>query len=234
MLGVANTVARDNRDADIEVVEVDVDSNPLTAFGVGAVVCPTTIVRVGDNEVHLSGVRSRRAVLHVLLPLLYDPDTALAELRRQLGSPDEEFPRRTKKRLEKISQVTRVSMLGTVPLFSGLSKKQLKALATASHEVVLHDAATVITEGEDGDEFFIVADGTATVARGGDTLANLRAGDHFGEMSLIDDGPRTATVTTDGPATLLAIDRDTFRTLLADSPDTSLALMTTLAQRLRE
>jgi CRP/FNR family transcriptional regulator, cyclic AMP receptor protein len=127
-----------------------------------------------------------------------------------------------------------VAMLSNVPLFSGLSKKQLKELAAASHELVLEGGATVIEEGADGDEFFIVADGAVAVTRGGSTLAELGAGDHFGEMSLIDDGPRTATVTTEGHSTLLAIDRETFRALLYASPDTAIALLTHLAHRLRE
>ena len=70
----------------------------------------------------------------------------------------------------------------------------------------------MIEEGDQGDEFFIVADGEAHIARGGSLVATLEPGAHFGELSLLDDSPRSATVTTTGPATLLAIDRTTFRT----------------------
>lgn len=69
---------------------------------------------------------------------------------------------------------------------------------------------------------------------GGSVVDRLGAGAYFGEMSLLDDGPRTATVVTTGPATLLAIDRATFRTVLQSSPQVAITLLGTLAGRLRE
>ncbi|MDX2380143.1 MAG: cyclic nucleotide-binding domain-containing protein [Acidimicrobiia bacterium] len=73
----------------------------------------------------------------------------------------------------------------------------------------------------------------ADVPRGSVTLARLEPGGYFEEMSLLDDGPRTATVTTSGPATLLATDRATFRAVLLSCPDVALSLLTTLSHWVR-
>ena len=233
MVELATELARDNRGLDLRIV--DVDAEPTAAVELGVMTCPALIVEVpGRAPVVLAGLRSRRAVLHVLLPLMYDDETALDELRRQLGSPSENFPRHTRRRLAKIGQRRRVEMLRSVPLFSVLSKRQLEHLAGASHEVVLDHPTTVIEEGDHGDEFFIVADGEAHIERGGSHVATLEPGAYFGELSLLDDGPRSATVTTTGPATLLAIDRATFRTALATSSDLALALLAHLAGLLRD
>ena len=233
MVELATTLVRDNPALDLRIV--DVDAEPALAVELGVVTCPALIVEApGKAPVVLEGLRSHRAVLHVLLPMIHDDDTALDELRRQLGTPSETFPRHTNRRLAKIGLRRRVEMLRLVPLFSVLSKRQLEHLARASHEVVLDHPTTVIEEGDRGDEFFIVADGEAHINRGGSHVATLEPGAYFGELSLLDDGPRSATVTTTGPATLLAIDRTTFRTALAASSDLALALLAHLAQFARD
>lgn len=235
MAASARSIARANRDSELEVVEVAVDEQPSRAMELGVISCPTTIIHVdGEERTRFIGLRSHRAILHALLPLLYPPPRARDELRRQLDSPDEEFPRRTRRRVAKVGLTKRIEMLGSVPLFSGLSRRQLKELAMASHEVVFDVATTVIERGEPGDEFFVVADGEADVRRGSVTLAHLEPGEFFGEMSLLDDGPRTATVTTSGPATLLAIDRGTFQAVLLSCPDVAISLLATLSRRVRD
>jgi len=233
MVDLATALARDNPALDLRIVDVDAEPDAVVELGVMA--CPALIVEApAKAPVVLAGLRSRRAVLHVLLPLIYDEETALNELRRQLGSPGETFPRHTRRRLARIGQQRRVEMLRSVPLFSALSKRQLEHLAKASHEVVLDQPTTVIEEGDHGDEFFIVADGEAHIARRGLHVATLEPGAYFGELSLLDDGPRSATVTTTGPTTLLAIDRTTFRATLATSPDVALALLAHLAELVRD
>lgn len=233
MVELAMALVRDNRALDLRIV--DVDAEPDAAVELGVLTCPALIVEApGKAPVVLAGLRSRRAVLHVVLPLIYDDETALNELRRQLGSPSETFPRRTRRRLALIGQRRRVEMLRSVPLFSVLSKRQLEHLARASHEVVLDHPTTVVEEGDQGDEFFIVADGEAHIDRGGSRVATLEPGAYFGELSLLHDGPRSATVTTTGPATLLAIDRTTFRTALATSSDLAMALLAHVAELVRD
>lgn len=233
MVELATAVARNNRGIDLRIV--DVDAEPEAAVELGVMTCPALVVEApGKAPVVLAGIRSHRAVLHVLLPLIHDDGSALDELRRQLGSPSEAFPRNTRRRLAKIGQQRRVEMLRSVPLFSVLSKRQLEHLARASHEVVLDHPTIVVEEGDEGDEFFIVADGEAHIDRGGSRVATLEPGAYFGELSLLDDGTRSATVSTEGPATLLAIDRTTFRTALATSSDLALALLAHLAQLVRD
>ena len=233
MVDVATTIAHDNATLDLDILNVDAE--PEAAVELGVMACPAVILQApGDAPVVLAGLRSRRAVLHALLPMIYDRETALSELRRQLGSANESFPRRTRRRLERVSQQRRVEMLGSVPLFSVLSSRQLEHLARASHEIVLDDSTVVVEEGAQGDEFFIVADGEVHIDRGGSRVAALQAGAYFGELSLLDDRPRSATVTTAGPATLLAIDRRTFRAALAASSDLALALLAHLAGLVRD
>ena len=232
MVELATIIARDNPTLDLRIVDVDAD--PDEAVELGVMSYPALVVESpGGHPVRIEGLRSRRAVLHVVLPAIYDEETALAELRRQLDSPTEQFPRRTRHRLAKLGQRRRVEMLRAVPLFAVLSKRQLHHLAVASHEVVLDEPTTIVEQGDDGDEFFIVADGEARITRGtgGDTI--LGPGEYFGELSLLDDGPRSATVWTTGPATLLAIDRETFRHALVASPDLALAMLAHLAELAR-
>lgn len=233
MVDVATTIARDNAMLDIDIL--DVDAEPEVAVELGVMACPAIILQAPDvAPVVLEGLRSRRAVLHGLLPMIYDHETALSELRRQLGSANESFPRLTRRRLARISQQRRVDMLRSVPLFSVLSRRQLEHLARASHEIVFDDSTTVVKEGAEGDEFFIVADGEVHIDRDGSRVATLQTGAYFGELSLLDDRPRSATVTTVGPATLLAIDRTTFRTALTTSSDLALALLAHLAELVRD
>ena len=232
MADLAATVARHNPALDLRII--DVEENPDEALELGVMTCPTIIVETPDRTVRIDGIRSHRAVLHTVLPLIYDEDHALDELRRQLGSPGENFPRQTRRRLAKLGQKRRIEMLHQVPLFAWLSERQLKHLAKASHEVVIDEPTTVVEEGDPGDEFFIVADGEVRIVRGPNRVIVLGPGAHFGELSLLDEGPRSATVTTTGPATLLAIDRATLRHAITASPDLAMAMLASLAQVIRE
>ncbi len=235
MVRLVRSVRASNADAGVEVVEVDIEVDGGRARELGVMVCPTVIVSIdGDERERLVGPRSHRALLQCLLPLLYDDDErAVAELRRQLSSPGERFPRRARRRAGRVSQQRRVEMLGAVDLFESLSKRQLKQLAQVAHEVVLDPDTTVITEGHPGDEFFLVVQGSLRVTRRGDPIARLSTGDGFGEMSLLDDLPRSATVTTSGAVTLLAIDRPTFRSLLTQAPEIAIALLASMSVRFR-
>ena len=87
--------------------------------------------------------------------------------------------------------------LRSAPLFSQLSKKDIKQLATAMNERSFPAGTVVVEEGKPGVGFFVIAGGTATVSIGGKRLRTIGVGDHFGEVALIDDGPRMAAVTAD-------------------------------------
>ncbi len=126
-----------------------------------------------------------------------------------------------------------VEHLGGVPIFEGCSKKDLQTIARQVREIS-HDAGYVIaTEGDPGAGLFVIADGEADVTIGGKKVNHLEAGDFFGEMALLDGGPRTATVTATTPITLYALTEWVFRGLLAEHPSIAMRTLETMASRLR-
>ncbi len=126
-----------------------------------------------------------------------------------------------------------VEHLGGVPIFEGCSKKDLQTIARQVREIS-HEAGYVIaTEGDPGAGLFVIADGEADVTIGGKKVNHLEAGDFFGEMALLDGGPRTATVTATTPITLYALTEWVFRGLLAEHPSIAMRTLETMASRLR-
>ena len=131
-------------------------------------------------------------------------------------------------------QSDKVRLLKTVPLFSGLSKRQLELIADEGHERRMLHGRVIARQGSLGSEFFVIADGRARVERDGRLIARLKAKDCFGEMSLIDGGPRSASVTAESDIVLLlVVSGSKFRGLIQDVPGLSLKLLTTLCRRLR-
>ena len=106
--------------------------------------------------------------------------------------------------------VVAMSLLRQLPVFAPLPVWSLEAVARGARDVEVDDGTAVITEGEAGDAFYAVVDGEFVVTRDGATVRTVRRGDGFGEIALIADIPRTATVTASGPGSLLAIERDAF------------------------
>ena len=94
-------------------------------------------------------------------------------------------------------------LFANVPIFQGLTKKDLKAIARSAKEVTHRRGSVLAREGDTGVGFFLIVDGKATVDIGGTPRAQMGPGDFFGEISLIDNGPRTATVTADTQITTL-------------------------------
>jgi CRP/FNR family transcriptional regulator, cyclic AMP receptor protein len=126
------------------------------------------------------------------------------------------------------------STLAAVPILSGLSKRQRSRLHNGSR-IVQHPAGkAVAAEGDAALALHVVLDGTATVTVGGRGKRTLSGGDHFGEISLIDGKPRSATVTATTPLTTLAIPYVVFQSLLDDDPTCARGLLTVLCARLRE
>jgi CRP/FNR family cyclic AMP-dependent transcriptional regulator len=124
--------------------------------------------------------------------------------------------------------------LGKVPLFSGLSQRELDAIVRAGKQVEHQSGHVIAREGDRGIGFFLVLDGEAKVSRGGKTLAKLKAGDFFGEVSLLDRGPRTATVTAITPIRLLGVTAWVFRGILVEHPSIAMKLLEVVASRLRQ
>lgn len=124
-------------------------------------------------------------------------------------------------------------VLAAVPLFEGLSKKQLKQVAGLAEVVNYMEGHSVVREGDIGDSFFVALAGQAKVQVNGRTVHRVLPGDHFGEISLLDGGERTATVTTETPMTMLMVSRTNFLTLLEKDPEMAVALMESLARMIR-
>lgn len=125
------------------------------------------------------------------------------------------------------------TVLAAVPLFQGLTKRQLKRLAGITEVVDFMAGHSIVREGDEGDSFYVVLKGQAKVAVGKKTVATLLPGEHFGEISLLDGGPRTASVTSDTPMTMLMITRKAFLKELRQDPELSLSLMASLSRMLR-
>src|SRR6516165_8229138 len=126
----------------------------------------------------------------------------------------------------------KVELLSSVPLFAGLSKGQLGQLASIADEIDLPDGKVLIREDERGREFFIVLDGEAEVRRKGKKLATRRAGDFVGEIALVSDIPRVATVTAISPLRALVITDREFRALLERTPTIAIRVLEAVAARL--
>jgi len=124
--------------------------------------------------------------------------------------------------------------LARVPLFSGLSSRHVKRLADSMQEVRYMEGASVVKEGQEGDSFYVILQGEAKVVGPGGTSVNrLQPGDFFGEISLLDGGARTATVTTETPVTMLELKRTEFLRMVEDEPDVAVKLLSHTASLLR-
>src|ERR1044071_6380684 len=95
------------------------------------------------------------------------------------------------------SQDTKVKALQRVPLFANLSKKELGQLARSSEDLELEPGTVLCKEGQIGHEFFVLVDGTVRVTRKGRRVATFAGGDFVGEIALLEETPRTATVTAE-------------------------------------
>ena len=125
------------------------------------------------------------------------------------------------------------AVIATVPVFESLSKRHLKKIAGLTTTVRYHEGATVIKQGDPGDAFFVAVAGRAKVIADGKTIHRLIPGDHFGEISLLDGGERSATVVTETPVELLRLPRTSFLKVVRDDPDLARALLASLARMVR-
>jgi CRP/FNR family transcriptional regulator, cyclic AMP receptor protein len=125
------------------------------------------------------------------------------------------------------------TVIATVPVFESLSKRHLKRIAGLMSTDRYHDGATVIKQGDPGDAFYVTVEGRAKVVVDGKTVHRLIPGDHFGEISLLDGGERSATIVTETPVTLLRLSRSSFLKVVRNDPDLARALLASLARMVR-
>ena len=124
--------------------------------------------------------------------------------------------------------------LAQVPLFSTCSRKDLQKLGKASDEIAVKAGKVLVEEGRPGHEFFLIEDGTAEVRRKNRKVATLGRGQFFGELSLLDRGPRSATVVANTDMTLVVLGQREFLGVIDEVPAMAHKLLAALAGRLRE
>jgi CRP/FNR family transcriptional regulator, cyclic AMP receptor protein len=124
--------------------------------------------------------------------------------------------------------------LAQVKMFSSLNKKELAMVSRASDVITVKDGTDIVREGTYGHDFYLILEGAATVRRNGRKVAELGPGSYFGELSLLDNGPRSATITAAGETELAVIGQREFMGVLDQVPAVSRKLLMTMASRLRE
>jgi CRP/FNR family cyclic AMP-dependent transcriptional regulator len=131
------------------------------------------------------------------------------------------------------SHDTKADALGRCPVFAGLSRSELMQLAKATEDLEVEAGKTLTREGESGREFFVIVEGEVAVTKDGDEIRRLGPGDFFGEIALLEDRPRTATVTAESPLRFFVLTRQSFRSLLAHQPELEQKVNAALEERLR-
>jgi CRP/FNR family transcriptional regulator, cyclic AMP receptor protein len=126
-----------------------------------------------------------------------------------------------------------IDLLGTLSLFTGLSRRELQKIAGRCTLLERPAGRVLCEEGQPGRECFVIVDGEVTVRTGSTAVATLGPGSVFGEIALLDDGLRTATVVTDTDVQILVFNRREFEAILADAPRVARRILATLGARLR-
>jgi CRP/FNR family cyclic AMP-dependent transcriptional regulator len=124
--------------------------------------------------------------------------------------------------------------LGRVPLFARVKPKDLEKLGKRMSERSFGEGETITTEGQSGVGFFVIEEGNATVSRGGEIIRNLGPGDYFGEIALIDSGPRSATIVASTDLSCRGMTAWEFKPFIEEHPDAAWGLLEMLVGRLRE
>lgn len=126
----------------------------------------------------------------------------------------------------------KTELIGRVPLFAHCSKRELAEVAGIADEIDLREGKELTTEGAPGREFFVLVEGTADVVKNGRRINSLGAGDFFGEIALVHQSPRTATVKATSPVRALVVTERNFRRLLEQMPEIQRKVLAALAERL--
>ena len=127
-----------------------------------------------------------------------------------------------------------VETLSGVPLFQGVKPKELKKLAERMQERTFSEGDTITTQGKSGVGFFVIEDGNATVSIDGKIVRTLGPGEYFGEIALIDSGPRSATVVATTDLRCRGMTAWEFRPFIEQHPEVAWPLLETLASRVRD
>lgn len=132
-----------------------------------------------------------------------------------------------------MSANAKLDLLRRVPLFARCRGGSLDLISRLADEVDVPDGYTLMRQGSLGHEFFMIVDGRVRIERDGSTISSLGPGDFLGEVALLEEGRRTATAVTEGPAKLLVITHQGFHELLDSSAEIRAAILQGLADRVR-
>ena len=127
----------------------------------------------------------------------------------------------------------KLDLLQGIALFAELDRHHLERLGMLTEEVDVPAGKVLMRQGESGDDLMVVVTGQVGVERDGRRLSTLGPGDFFGEIAVIDRGPRTATVTAESPTRLLVVNHRDFHSLMEEFPELAAQVLATLAHRLR-
>lgn len=140
--------------------------------------------------------------------------------------------------LQTVSSLERIILLREVPLFAELSPDDLKEIADVAREQLYPAESVICREGESGDELYVIASGNVRVTKGSNGsekfVARRSAGEFLGEMAIFESAERSATVRAESDVRALVIDANSFKSILRDRPEVSLAVLRVLSRRLRE
>ena len=132
------------------------------------------------------------------------------------------------------SKAAQLEHLRSVPMFAGCSKRELQAILKAGDEIMMTAGTLIVDQGQMGREAFVVITGEVTVRRNRRKVVALGPGAVVGELSLLDHGPRTASVICDTDCTLFVLDQRHFQRVIEQHPQIALKLLGTLAGHIRE
>src|SRR2546422_1155757 len=136
-------------------------------------------------------------------------------------------------RASRTKRETAVALAG-VPLFADLPKKHLRRLAREADELAFTPGEQIVREGSLGETLFVVMEGRAKVTRNGRRVGEVLPGDFFGELSTIDGGPRTASITAVTPIRVVRLFRRTLRKLLEGEPQLATKILDGIVRRIRQ
>lgn len=145
----------------------------------------------------------------------------------------ERRPRPSGRRLDRPLSRRDLELLARVPLFAGLSRRHLRRVAEHADLAAFRPGEHIVREGQPGGTFYVLVEGEAVVRQKGRRIGRLRPGDFFGEVSLLDGGPRTADVVAETPVTAIRIFKRAFDRLLREEPGVAARILAVVAARLR-
>jgi CRP-like cAMP-binding protein len=129
------------------------------------------------------------------------------------------------------SSDTKVELLRKAPLFADLSKAELEHLAKSTEDLEVEPGRVLCREGEAASEFFVIIEGEAEATKDGNHLRTMTKGDFFGEIALLEEIPRTATVTATGELRFFVLTRQSFWSMVDAMPEVERKILRALARR---